>query len=460
MKPKQKKDIEEFEDIEDDEDDEIDVDDSGPRIASGKNSKVILIAVSSLLITVVLYLFFLKGNGDGEIILQEVPTLPSAPIEQNREKSSFDLDEVSNGQGFSESTLEGANNIKEEADLVKKPEAPETPEIPSLPDDLVLPEQIFANDEISEINNNNLRNSDNNNASPNQAIGDLPNLVIPSNNQPLPNTTNSSQAGFVTNNNLNPRYSDIIVFNGPTEGSPARGIGYENNIVTLNQDPIEALDASPTSVAPTHIANLAHTIAQGKLLTAVIETAINTEVPGFVRGLVSRDVYAEAGNEVLIPRGTRLFGSYSSQINQGQGRVEISWTRLIRPDGVDISVSFNASDQFGRSGIAGDVDNKYGSIIAGSLLTSLLAVGGAAAAEAVLSNDSVTTTTDPTNGTTTTTGSATNQVISDVSSTIVDTIGELITNKINTNPVIRIPQGTRITVIVNTDITLPPMKRR
>jgi len=457
-----KKEIEAFEDIEDDEDDEeIDVDDSGPRIASAKNNKVVLIAVSSLLITVVVWLFFFKDSGDGEVVLQEVVTKRAESIVNDGSSSPFELDAVRENQGDYEYGLEGASNIKEDVEVVKKPKSPDIPDLPSLPEDLVLPDQIFGDEEIEKIRKDNApsQNGSYNTNGEYQQIGDLPDLVVPGGQQ-LPGDSGGQQVGFVQNANLNPRYSDIIVFNGPTEGSPTRSIGYDNNIVNLNQDPIQALDASPTSIAPTHIADLAHTIAQGKLLTAVIETAINTEVPGFVRGLVSRDVYAEAGNEVLIPRGTRLFGSYSSQINQGQGRVEISWTRLIRPDGVDVSISFNASDQFGRAGIAGDVDNKYGSIIAGSLLTSLLAIGGAAAAESVLSNDSVTTTTDPSNGTTTTTGSATNQVISDVSSTIVDTIGELITNKINTNPVIRIPQGTRITVIVNSDLTLPAIKRR
>ena len=103
------------------------------------------------------------------------------------------------------------------------------------------------------------------------------------------------------------------------------------------------------------------------MLTAVLETAINTEMPGTVRGIITRDVYGESGNVVLIPRGSRLYGSYSSQITRGQGRVEINWSRLMRADGVDVNVTFNAADQFGRSGIEGDVDNKYGSIIGNSM---------------------------------------------------------------------------------------------
>ncbi len=259
---------------------------------------------------------------------------------------------------------------------------------------------------------------------------------------------------------IDPRYATIIVFGGTAEGTPSRGVGYENNIVNLNQDPINKLQKSKIGVTATFINDRTHTIAQGKLLTAVLETAINTEIPGFVRAIVSRDVYAEAGNQILIPRGSRLFGTYSSKITRGQGRVEISWTRLIRPDGVDMAITFNASDQFGRSGIPGDVDNKYSALVANSMLTSILAVGGVAAAQKFLGSggQANTTTTNPTQGTTTTTGSAANQAIYDVSKTIIDTVGQVIGSSLNSNPVIRVPQGTRITVVVNSDINIPSTK--
>jgi type IV secretory pathway VirB10-like protein len=44
--------------------------------------------------------------------------------------------------------------------------------------------------------------------------------------------------------------------------------------------------------------------------------------------------------------------------------------------------------------------------------------------------------------------------------TILDTIGQIITNSIDLNPVIRIPQGTKVTVIVNSDIKIPPVNSR
>jgi type IV secretion system protein VirB10 len=414
----------------DNEEEDADVESGGPSIASAKKSKFAIIAASSILITVVLYFLFFKGDSKEEKLVEVEAPKPASIAQSDDGKSPFALEEV--------------KEKKEEVEILEKPSIPETPSLPdlpldSIPKDLIPePQEPIAPVVVAPV------------VAP--VINQKPAEPIPAQNQ-APATEKPKE--------INPRYAPIIVFGGTAQGTPARGVGYDNNIVNLNEDPIGKLQETRSGVVATYIKDRVHTIAQGKLLTAVLETAINTEIPGSVRAVVSRDVYGEAGNDVLIPRGSRLFGSYSSRINQGQGRVEISWQRLIRPDGVDLAIAFNASDQFGRSGIPGDVDSKYGSIIASSLLTSILAVGGVAAAQSLLTNDTqATTTVNPTQGTTTTTGSATNQAIFDVSRTIVNTVGQLIGNSMNVVPVIRVPQGTRITVIVNSDIVIPSQKNR
>jgi type IV secretion system protein VirB10 len=418
------------------EDDDVDIESGGPSIASAKKSKITIIAASSVLITVVLYFLFFKGDAKKEELVEVAPPKPAAISQSEDGKSPFEIDVKEKSQ--------------EDRDVVAKPLVPEVPTLPELPQGSVSqdllplpPEEIPAAIPAAPI-----------------AITDPSNpATLPQNQKPAEQILPAAPAVAEPPKEIDPRYAPIIVFGGSAQGTPARGVGYENNIVNLNQDPISALPETQPGVSATYIKDRAHTIAQGKLLTAVLETAINTELPGSVRAIVSRDVYGEAGNDVLIPRGSRLYGAYSSKVVQGQGRVEIAWSRLIRPDGVDLAIRFNASDQFGRSGIGGDIDNKYGSIIASSMLTSILAVGGVAAAQKLLTNNAnTTTTTNPTQGTTTTTGSATNQAIYDVSKTIVDTVSQVIGNTINVAPVIRVPQGTRITVIVNADIVVPSQK--
>jgi type IV secretion system protein VirB10 len=101
------------------------------------------------------------------------------------------------------------------------------------------------------------------------------------------------------------------------------------------------------------------TVPQGALIAAVLETAINSDLPGFVRAVVSRDVLSFDGTRVLIPRGSRLVGQYRSEVALGQSRAFVVWTRLLRPDGVSIQLASPGTDTLGRAGLDGKVDRHY-----------------------------------------------------------------------------------------------------
>ena len=51
-----------------------------------------------------------------------------------------------------------------------------------------------------------------------------------------------------------------------------------------------------------------------------------------------------------------------------------------------------------------------------------------------------------------------NYVWNPVSKTFVDTLGQVIGNTLDVKPVIRVPQGTKMTVVVNADMAVPPLK--
>lgn len=101
------------------------------------------------------------------------------------------------------------------------------------------------------------------------------------------------------------------------------------------------------------------TVPQGALIAAVLETAIDSDLPGFVRAVVSRDVLSFDGTRVLIPRGSRLVGQYRSEVALGQSRAFVVWTRLLRPDGVSIQLASPGTDPLGRAGLDGKVNRHY-----------------------------------------------------------------------------------------------------
>jgi type IV secretion system protein VirB10 len=120
------------------------------------------------------------------------------------------------------------------------------------------------------------------------------------------------------------------------------------------------------------------TVTQGTMIPAVLETAINTDVPGYVRAVVSQDVRSFDGTRVLVPRSSRLIGQYQSGLQQGQRRAYVIWTRLIRPDGVSVALASPATGFDGSGGLPGKVDTHFFQRFGSAILLSV--VGGLAAA--------------------------------------------------------------------------------
>jgi type IV secretion system protein VirB10 len=125
------------------------------------------------------------------------------------------------------------------------------------------------------------------------------------------------------------------------------------------------------------------TVTQGTLIPAVLETAIDTDVPGYVRAIVSADVRSFDGSRVLVPRSSRLIGQYKSGLQAGQKRAYVIWTRLIRPDGVSVNIASPAVAFSGETGLAGKVDGhffeRFGSAMLLSVITGLSSIGNNAA---------------------------------------------------------------------------------
>src|SRR5690606_37264202 len=114
------------------------------------------------------------------------------------------------------------------------------------------------------------------------------------------------------------------------------------------------------------------TITQGTMIPAVLTTAINTDVPGYVRAVVSQDVRSFDGTRVLVPRSSRLIGQYQSGLQAGQKRAYVIWTRLIRPDGVSVALASPATGFDGSGGLPGKVDSHFFQRLGSAMLLSVI----------------------------------------------------------------------------------------
>lgn len=134
--------------------------------------------------------------------------------------------------------------------------------------------------------------------------------------------------------------------------------------------------AGADTASASRMADPGMTVAQGTLISAVLETAIDSDLPGYVRAMVSSDVRSFDGSRVLIPRSSRLIGQYRSGLANGQTRAYVVWQRLIRPDGVSVALASPAVDSMGRAGLAGEVDTHFWSRFGSAMLLSVIGAVG------------------------------------------------------------------------------------
>jgi type IV secretion system protein VirB10 len=187
-----------------------------------------------------------------------------------------------------------------------------------------------------------------------------------------------------------------------------------------------------------------HELFAGSVIPAVLQTGIDSDLPGTITGMVRQTVYDSLNpSVVLIPQGTKVIGEYSSDVAYGQSRVLVAWNRLIFPNGAMIDLKgMSGTDGIGQAGLHDQTDNHYARIFGSAILMSLLGVG------AQLSQ--------PQTGNALTTPSASQQAAGALSQQI-DTVGTNLLNKnLNIQPTLNIRPGYTFNVLVNRTMILPP----
>ena len=113
------------------------------------------------------------------------------------------------------------------------------------------------------------------------------------------------------------------------------------------------------------------TLARGTLPDCTLMTAIRTSQPGFIRCVLAQPVYSMNGKVLLMEPGTQVNGEYQQGVQQGQKAIFTVWTDAVTPKGVKIQLNSPGTDQLGRAGTDGYIDNKWMERYAGALFYSL-----------------------------------------------------------------------------------------
>ena len=172
-------------------------------------------------------------------------------------------------------------------------------------------------------------------------------------------------------------------------------------------------------------------IPKGNFLDCTLETAINSELPGMTTCVTAFDIFGADGKVVLLERGSKLVGETRGQVAQGMSRLFILWSEVRTPTGVIVQLDSPGTDELGRAGVTGNVNNHFWARFGAALLVTVIDGALQGVAQRQESSGS-TVVLNPQGG---------QQVIDDI-----------LRNTINIPPTITVNQGSRIQVIVARDV--------
>ncbi len=188
------------------------------------------------------------------------------------------------------------------------------------------------------------------------------------------------------------------------------------------------------------------------LARTIMDSGGASDVP--VTAIVERNVYAEDGRNIVIPAGSRVMGESSGGATGSSGggavRTEITWRRLIRPDGSAFEFSAaKTGDAQGRGGALGYLDERllerYTAPIATSLMSSALAY--------VTASGQTTTSSDG-NTVQDSKAQASNDARQNFLSQMDFIFNDLVQRKMEINSVTYVPAGTRLIIYPKVDLWL------
>jgi type IV secretion system protein VirB10 len=218
-------------------------------------------------------------------------------------------------------------------------------------------------------------------------------------NAALPAPAPQQASFFGTSNQPSPASAPIMAFSGggsvaPQSApmlAPQTGPGGNGGSLTKpgpDNSPLAArlkptvLDGEKATI----MQNPDMVITEGTVIPCTMQTAINSELPSLVTCVVPIDIRGTTGNVVLLDAGTKIVGQLQNGLLQGQNRVFVAWTRAETPHHVIVALDAPGTDELGRGGLPGAVDNHFWDRFGGALMLTLVQGGLDAATIAAAGN--------------------------------------------------------------------------
>lgn len=189
-------------------------------------------------------------------------------------------------------------------------------------------------------------------------------------------------------------------------------------------------------VAANVLQNQPYLLTTGTLMPCVLQTAMDSTLPGFVTCVIPQDILGKTGL-TLLDRGTKVVGQFQGGIRQGVERMFVVWTRAETPQGVVINLDSPATDPLGRTGMDGAVNRHFWQRFGGAIVLSVVDGALIAGQQAVAKEGTVTVNTGNTSS----------------------VIGDTLRGSTNIPPTIRKNQGELVSIFVARDLDFSSVYR-
>jgi len=229
----------------------------------------------------------------------------------------------------------------------------------------------------------------------------------------------------------------LVAVSGNLVQAPNNTSDAMKQFASKNQEDRWRLDSSPE--AP----RTPYELRAGFVLPAILISGINSDLPGQIIAQVAQSVYdTPTGKHLLIPQGSKLVGSYSSEVAYGQSRVLVAWQRITFPDGKAMDIgAMPGADSAGYSGFNDQVNNHYFRIFGSAIMMSAITAGFAYSQDVNEEDDWFAAPT------------ASSELSAALGQQLGDVASQMIAKNLNISPTLEIRPGYRFNVMVTKDIT-------